>query len=97
MNETGGRRHRLLWLIGGLLGPFARLLLRFANIIMPGKGLKEGPYVTEQEIRAYATNGQLNLLEEYFDVKVNVELPANLFEPDMYRTPPWQETRPPGR
>jgi CBS domain containing-hemolysin-like protein len=44
----------LLWLIGGLLGPFARVLLRFANIIMPGKGLKEGPYVTEQEIRAYA-------------------------------------------
>jgi CBS domain containing-hemolysin-like protein len=44
----------LLSLIGGLLGPFARLLLKLANIIMPGKGLKEGPYITEQEIRAYA-------------------------------------------
>jgi putative hemolysin len=44
----------LLSLIGGLLGPFARLLLRLANVIMPGKGLKEGPYITEHEIRAYA-------------------------------------------
>ncbi|MDP9328652.1 MAG: hemolysin family protein [Actinomycetota bacterium] len=44
----------LLSLIGGLLGPFARLLLKLANIIMPGKGLKEGPFITEQEIRAYA-------------------------------------------
>jgi hypothetical protein len=51
----------------------------------------------EQEIRAYGTNGQLTLLEEYLDVKVNLDLPANLFEPDMYRTPPWQETRPPGK
>jgi putative hemolysin len=44
----------LLSLIGGLLGPFAKLLLRLANVIMPGKGLKEGPFITEQEIRAYA-------------------------------------------
>ncbi|MBA3691639.1 MAG: HlyC/CorC family transporter [Actinobacteria bacterium] len=44
----------LLSVIGGLLGPFARLLLKLANIIMPGKGLKEGPFITEQEIRAYA-------------------------------------------
>jgi putative hemolysin len=44
----------LLSLIGGLLGPFARLLLKLANVIMPGKGLKEGPYITEHEIRAYA-------------------------------------------
>jgi CBS domain containing-hemolysin-like protein len=44
----------LLWLIGGLLGPLAKFLLRLANVIMPGKGLKEGPFITEQEIRAYA-------------------------------------------
>ena len=44
----------LLSLIGGLLGPFAKFLLRLANVIMPGKGLKEGPFITEQEIRAYA-------------------------------------------
>ena len=37
-----------------VLGPFATLLLRIANILMPGKGLKEGPYITEQELRASA-------------------------------------------
>jgi CBS domain containing-hemolysin-like protein len=37
-----------------LLGPFASGLLRFANVVMPGKGLKQGPFVTEQELRAYA-------------------------------------------
>jgi magnesium and cobalt exporter, CNNM family len=37
-----------------LLGPFANALLRLANILMPGKGLKEGPYITEQELRASA-------------------------------------------
>jgi CBS domain containing-hemolysin-like protein len=37
-----------------LLGPLATGLLRFANVIMPGKGLKQGPFVTEQELRAYA-------------------------------------------
>ena len=37
-----------------LLGPLATGLLRFANLLMPGKGLREGPFVTEQELRAYA-------------------------------------------
>jgi hypothetical protein len=49
----------------------------------------------EQEIRVYL-NGEMTLLEEYFDTRVNVELPADLFEPDRYRTPPWTETRRPG-
>jgi putative hemolysin len=40
--------------LGRLLGPFAKALLRLANILMPGKGLKEGPYITEQELRASA-------------------------------------------
>jgi putative hemolysin len=40
--------------LGRVLGPFAKALLRFANILMPGKGLKEGPYITEQELMASA-------------------------------------------
>ncbi|MDP9242042.1 MAG: hemolysin family protein, partial [Actinomycetota bacterium] len=43
-----------LYFIGRGLGPAARALLRFANLIMPGKGLPQGPYITEQEIRALA-------------------------------------------
>jgi CBS domain containing-hemolysin-like protein len=37
-----------------LVGPLAKGLLRLANAIMPGKGLKQGPYITEQELRASA-------------------------------------------
>ena len=37
-----------------LLGPIAKGLLRVANVVMPGRGLPQGPYVTEQEIRTMA-------------------------------------------
>jgi magnesium and cobalt exporter, CNNM family len=40
--------------LGRILGPIANGLLKLANILMPGKGLKEGPYITEQELRASA-------------------------------------------
>jgi CBS domain containing-hemolysin-like protein len=40
--------------IGRTLGPLANGLLKLANVLMPGKGLKEGPYITEQELRASA-------------------------------------------
>ena len=40
--------------LGKVLGPLANALLRLANVLMPGKGLKEGPYITEQELRASA-------------------------------------------
>jgi CBS domain containing-hemolysin-like protein len=37
-----------------LLYPLARALIGIANVIMPGKGLREGPFVTEDEIRTMA-------------------------------------------
>ena len=40
--------------LGRILGPLANGLLKVANVLMPGKGLKEGPYITEQELRASA-------------------------------------------
>jgi CBS domain containing-hemolysin-like protein len=43
----------VVWLGRGF-GPIAKFLLKLANVIMPGKGIPEGPFVTEQEIRAYA-------------------------------------------
>jgi CBS domain containing-hemolysin-like protein len=33
---------------------FVRVLLGFVNVILPGKGLKQGPFVTENEIRQMA-------------------------------------------
>ncbi len=44
----------ILVFITRLVGPFAKGLLKLANVLMPGKGLKQGPYITEQELRASA-------------------------------------------
>jgi putative hemolysin len=43
----------IVWL-KRLFGPVSSVLLRLANAIMPGRGLPQGPFVTEEEIRAYA-------------------------------------------
>src|SRR5262249_13053475 len=46
----------LLWLFTHLQ-PFRALsrgLIRFANVVLPGRGLEQGPFVTEDEIRALA-------------------------------------------
>ena len=37
-----------------LLHPLARALIGIANVVMPGKGLKQGPFVTEEELRQMA-------------------------------------------
>jgi CBS domain containing-hemolysin-like protein len=37
-----------------VFGPVARVLLKVANVVMPGRGLAQGPYVTEQEIKTMA-------------------------------------------
>ncbi|MEW6059814.1 MAG: hemolysin family protein [Actinomycetota bacterium] len=37
-----------------LFGPVATGLVKLANAIMPGKGLPQGPFITEREIRALA-------------------------------------------
>jgi CBS domain containing-hemolysin-like protein len=40
--------------LGRLVGPLATGLVKLANFIMPGKGLPQGPFITENEIRALA-------------------------------------------
>lgn len=47
---------RSLWLLTNFppLRWLSRLLISFANLILPGKGIKEGPFVTEREIRQMA-------------------------------------------
>ena len=44
----------LIVALTGAVGPVARVLIAVANVIMPGKGLPQGPFVTEEEIRAMA-------------------------------------------
>jgi CBS domain containing-hemolysin-like protein len=41
------RAHRL-----PVLGPLTRLLIAIGNVVTPGKGLKSGPFVSEDEIKA---------------------------------------------
>ena len=40
--------------LGRAFGPVARALITVANVIAPGKGLPEGPFVTEAEIKQMA-------------------------------------------
>jgi len=42
----------LVWALGRLLAIPTRLLIGLANVLIPGKGLKQGPFVSEEEIRS---------------------------------------------
>src|SRR5207245_10038756 len=66
----------IVWALRKFLGPVASGLLKVANVVIPGRGLPEGPYVTEQEIRAYAEVAQ----EEQQIEEGEVELIHSIFE-----------------
>ncbi len=44
----------ILLVLGRFFVPVTKVLIRLSNVIMPGKGIPEGPFVTEEEIRAMA-------------------------------------------
>jgi CBS domain containing-hemolysin-like protein len=46
-----------VWLLGRALWLPTRALIGLANVLLPGKGLKQGPFVIEQEIRSLAEVG----------------------------------------
>ncbi len=47
----------LVWFLGRMLALPTRALIGFSNILLPGRGLKQGPFVTEEEIRSMAEVG----------------------------------------
>jgi CBS domain containing-hemolysin-like protein len=47
----------LVWLLGRALALPTRALIGLANILLPGKGLKQGPFVSEHEIHTIADFG----------------------------------------
>jgi len=47
----------LVWFLGRVLEIPTRFLIGMANILLPGKGLKQGPFVSEEEIRSMAEVG----------------------------------------
>src|SRR5437764_892440 len=46
----------MLWFLTNFapLRVLSRALIGFANVVLPGKGLRQGPFVTEEEIRTMA-------------------------------------------
>lgn len=47
----------LVWLLGRLLAAPTRLLIGIANVLLPGKGLAQGPFVSEEDIRSMTEVG----------------------------------------
>ncbi|MBI3649129.1 MAG: HlyC/CorC family transporter [Actinobacteria bacterium] len=82
----------VLALLGGSLGPVATGLLRLANVIMPGKGLPQGPYITEQELRASAEvaseegeieEGEVELIHSIFEFGDTIVREVMVPRPDI--------------
>jgi CBS domain containing-hemolysin-like protein len=46
-----------VWFLGRSLSVPTRALIGLANVLLPGKGLTQGPFVTEYEIRSLADKG----------------------------------------
>ena len=46
-----------VWLLGRLLALPTRALIAVANVLLPGKGLKQGPFVSQQDICSMAEVG----------------------------------------
>jgi putative hemolysin len=47
----------LVWFLGRVLAAPTRLLIGISNVLLPGKGIKQGPFVSEEEIRSMAQVG----------------------------------------
>ncbi len=91
-DRTALRVAPLIGLIGRALAPFANLLLRIANAIMPGRGLKEGPFITEQELRASAEvaseegeieEGEVELIHSIFEFGDTIVREVMVPRPDV--------------
>jgi CBS domain containing-hemolysin-like protein len=47
----------VVWFLGRVLELPTRFLIGLANVLLPGKGLRQGPFVSEEEIRSMAEVG----------------------------------------
>jgi CBS domain containing-hemolysin-like protein len=47
----------IVWFLGRVLAAPTRILIGLANVLLPGRGLKQGPFVSEEEIRSMAEVG----------------------------------------
>jgi magnesium and cobalt exporter, CNNM family len=79
-----------------LLGPVANVLIKVANLIMPGKGLPQGPFVTEEEIRVMAEmaseeeaieEGEKDLIHSIFEFGDTLVREVMVPRPDIVAAP----------
>jgi CBS domain containing-hemolysin-like protein len=78
------------------VGPLARLLIGFANLVIPGRGLPQGPFVTENEIKAMAEmaseeeaieEGEKDLIHSIFEFGDTLVREVMVPRPDMVCAP----------
>ena len=74
------------------VGPLATGLIRLANVLIPGKGLPQGPFVTEEEIKAMAEvaseeasieEGEKELIHSIFEFGDTLVREVMVPRPDM--------------
>src|SRR3990172_10688974 len=66
----------LVWFLGRALAAPTRFLIGIANVLLPGRGLKQGPFVSEAELRSMAEVGH----EEGSIEREEKELIHSIFE-----------------
>jgi putative hemolysin len=66
----------LVWFLGRVLELPTRALIGLANVLLPGRGLKQGPFVSEADLRSMAQIGQ----EEGSIEREETELIHSIFE-----------------
>jgi CBS domain containing-hemolysin-like protein len=78
------------------IGPLAQVLIKVANVLMPGKGLPQGPFVTEDEIKAMAEvaseeasieEGEKELIHSIFEFGDTLVREVMVPRPDMAAAP----------
>ena len=78
------------------VGPLANGLIRMANVLIPGRGLPQGPFVTEEEIKAMAEvaseeasieEGEKELIHSIFEFGDTLVREVMVPRPDMVCAP----------
>jgi CBS domain containing-hemolysin-like protein len=78
--------------LGRVAGPVATALVKISNVIMPGRGLPQGPFITERELRQLAEvaseeeqieEGEAELIHSIFDFGDTIVREVMVPRPDI--------------
>jgi CBS domain containing-hemolysin-like protein len=86
----------VVWALGRILALPTRALIGLSNFLLPGKGLKQGPFVSEEEIRSMAEvgheegvieAGEKELIHSVFEFGDTLVREVMVPRPDMVAAP----------